>query len=168
MCNSPLGHRFVASLLHPQSPRLWPVPAGLRRRPPPGGGRGDCHIADSGSHPAVHPRRCTCAVIVDRATGRFDRPTPRSAPALGSVPTPPGARVYGMTTLDCHGRIADRAILQALGWPAGHRLNIHETAGTLTVVSDPHGDTQVTGQGTCASPPRCATAAPSAPGTGCS
>jgi len=52
-----------------------------------------------------------------------------------------------MTTLDCHGRIADRAILQALGWPAGHRLNIHETAGTLTVVSDPHGDTQVTGQG---------------------
>ena len=52
-----------------------------------------------------------------------------------------------MATLDCHGRIADRTILQALGWPTGHRLTIHETDGRLTVVPDPDGDAHVTGQG---------------------
>jgi hypothetical protein len=52
-----------------------------------------------------------------------------------------------MAALDCHGRIADRTILLALGWPAGHRLTIHETAGTLTVDPDPDGETQVTRQG---------------------
>jgi hypothetical protein len=52
-----------------------------------------------------------------------------------------------MAALDCHGRIADRTVLLALGWPAGHRLTIHETAGTLTVVADPDGEARVTGQG---------------------
>jgi hypothetical protein len=52
-----------------------------------------------------------------------------------------------MATLDCHGRIADRTVLQALGWPTGHRLAIHENADALTVVPDPDGDAQVTGQG---------------------
>jgi hypothetical protein len=49
---------------------------------------------------------------------------------------PANAPVYGMAALDCHGRIADRAVLHALGWPAGHRLTILETAGTLNVVPD--------------------------------
>ena len=52
-----------------------------------------------------------------------------------------------MATLDCHGRIVDRTVLNALDWPTGHRLTIHETAGTLTVVPDPDGHAQVTGQG---------------------
>jgi hypothetical protein len=52
-----------------------------------------------------------------------------------------------MATLDCHGRIADRTLLHALGWPAGHRLTIGEAAGTLTVTPDPDGATQVTRQG---------------------
>ncbi|MGE0300993.1 AbrB/MazE/SpoVT family DNA-binding domain-containing protein [Pseudonocardia sp.] len=52
-----------------------------------------------------------------------------------------------MAALDCHGRIADRTVLHALGWPAGHRLSISETAGTLTVVPNPDGATQVTRQG---------------------
>jgi bifunctional DNA-binding transcriptional regulator/antitoxin component of YhaV-PrlF toxin-antitoxin module len=52
-----------------------------------------------------------------------------------------------MAALDCHGRIADRTVLLALGWPAGHRLTVHERAGTLTVVPDPDGETQVTRQG---------------------
>jgi bifunctional DNA-binding transcriptional regulator/antitoxin component of YhaV-PrlF toxin-antitoxin module len=52
-----------------------------------------------------------------------------------------------MGALDCHGRIADRTILHALGWRAGDQLTIRETAGQLTVVPDPDGDAQVTGQG---------------------
>ena len=52
-----------------------------------------------------------------------------------------------MATLDCHGRIADRTVLHALGWPAGHRLTVREAAGTLHVVPDPDGDAQITGQG---------------------
>src|SRR5215217_6648225 len=52
-----------------------------------------------------------------------------------------------MATLDCHGRIADRAVLHAVDWPAGHRLTIQEAAGRLTVTPDPAGDHQVTGQG---------------------
>jgi hypothetical protein len=38
-------------------------------------------------------------------------------------------------------------VLRALGWSAGHRLDIREAAGTLTVVPNPAGDHQVTGQG---------------------
>ena len=52
-----------------------------------------------------------------------------------------------MARLDCHGRIAARAVLHAVGWPAGHRLSIHEAAGPLTVTPDPAGDHQVTGEG---------------------
>jgi len=52
-----------------------------------------------------------------------------------------------MARLDCHGRIADRTVLHAVGWPAGHRLTIHEAAGTLTVTPDPAGHHQVTGGG---------------------
>jgi hypothetical protein len=52
-----------------------------------------------------------------------------------------------MATLDCHGRVADRTVLQALGWLTGHRLTIHETDGTLTVIPDPDGEARVSGQG---------------------
>jgi hypothetical protein len=62
-------------------------------------------------------------------------------------PRPSDAPVYGMAALDCHGRIADRTVLHALGWPAGHRLTIRETADTLTLVADPDGHAQVTRQG---------------------
>jgi hypothetical protein len=57
------------------------------------------------------------------------------------------ALVYGASAVDDRGRVADRAVLRALGWPAGHRLDFRESAGTLTVVPDPAGSHQVTGQG---------------------
>jgi hypothetical protein len=40
-----------------------------------------------------------------------------------------------MATLDCHGRIADRTILQVLGWPTGHRLTIHETDARFPIMA---------------------------------
>jgi hypothetical protein len=52
-----------------------------------------------------------------------------------------------MATLDCHGRIADRTLLQVLGWPAGHRLTVRAADGRLTVTPDPDGGASVTGQG---------------------
>jgi hypothetical protein len=52
-----------------------------------------------------------------------------------------------MARLDCHGRIAARAVLHAVGWFAGNRLSIHEAGGPLTVTPDPAGDHQVTGEG---------------------
>jgi bifunctional DNA-binding transcriptional regulator/antitoxin component of YhaV-PrlF toxin-antitoxin module len=55
--------------------------------------------------------------------------------------------VYGLSALDDRGRLADRVVMQALGWTAGLRLNIGEQAGVLTVLAAPEGAYQVTNQG---------------------
>jgi hypothetical protein len=55
--------------------------------------------------------------------------------------------VYGLSALDDRGRVADRVIMRALGWSAGLRLDIQESAGLLTVATDPAGSHQVTSQG---------------------
>jgi hypothetical protein len=55
--------------------------------------------------------------------------------------------VYGLSALDDRGRLADRVIMRTLGWSAGLCLDIRETAGVLTVLTDPTGVYQVTGQG---------------------
>lgn len=64
------------------------------------------------------------------------------------VPLPrTNATVYGMTTLDCRGRVANQAALRALGWTAGRRLQIRETHGLVIIHADPHGVFQVTSRG---------------------
>jgi hypothetical protein len=55
--------------------------------------------------------------------------------------------VYGLAAMDCRGRLADRAVLAALGWVAGTRLDFRQTAGLLLVSTHPHGVFEVTGQG---------------------
>ena len=60
------------------------------------------------------------------------------------LPRLPDAPVYGMATLDCHGRIADRTVLHSLSWTAGQRLTVREVAGRLIVAPNPEGATQVT------------------------
>ena len=57
------------------------------------------------------------------------------------------ALVYGLSAIDDRGRVADRVVMRALGWSAGLRLAIRETAGVLTVRNDPEGDSQVTSHG---------------------
>jgi hypothetical protein len=52
-----------------------------------------------------------------------------------------------MAAVDCRGRVADHAVLAALGWVAGTRLEIRETGGLLLVRAHPHGVFAVTGQG---------------------
>lgn len=75
------------------------------------------------------------------ASGRRTLPLP-------DVPAPrTNATVYGMATLDARGRVADQAILRALGWAPGLRLEIRETHGLLVIRTDTHGVFRVTSQG---------------------
>jgi hypothetical protein len=55
--------------------------------------------------------------------------------------------VYGLAAVDRRGRIADHAIMHALGWQPGTRLDIRETRGLLLIHADPHGMFSVTTQG---------------------
>lgn len=63
-------------------------------------------------------------------------PTPRTTSA-----------VYGMAAVDCRGRVADRAVLTALSWTPGTRLDIREACGLLLISRDDHGVFTVTKQG---------------------
>jgi hypothetical protein len=83
------------------------------------------------------------------------RPLPLPALISGRA----SSLVYGLAALDDRGRVADRVVMRALGWRAGLCLVIEETAGVLTIRTDPHGEHQVTGQVTCDYPLRCATGA---------
>jgi hypothetical protein len=71
------------------------------------------------------------------------------SPARRSVPLPTlivqrtSPIVYGVAALDCHGRVADRTVMHALGWSAGLRLHIGEHQGVLTASPDPTGPVAV-------------------------
>jgi len=93
--------------------------------------------------PVVLPSRA------DRTAARDGgAPLPRVPLSLPDLPLQrTSAVVYGASTVDDRGRVADRVVLRTLGWPAGHRLDIRESNGTLTVVPDPAGGGHVTGQG---------------------
>ena len=47
--------------------------------------------------------------------------------------------VYGLGRIDASGRIADRAIVRALGWRAGDRLTLTAAAGVILARRDPGG-----------------------------
>jgi hypothetical protein len=68
----------------------------------------------------------------------------RPLPLLALVEQRAGAAVYGMSTVDPGGRIADRAIMAALGWVAGERLDIRAAAGLIAVVADARGVFRIT------------------------
>jgi hypothetical protein len=84
-------------------------------------------------------------------------PTRAAGPVVGGVRRPlpvatlrgrptPGV-VYRIAALDRCGRLAERFVLQALGWPAGRRLGIREAGGVLLIHADPNGAFRTTGQG---------------------
>jgi hypothetical protein len=50
-----------------------------------------------------------------------------------------GDAVYGLSTLDAGGRIADRAIMTALGWAGRQRLDIRVSGGLIVVCADTRG-----------------------------
>jgi hypothetical protein len=47
--------------------------------------------------------------------------------------------VYGLGRIDASGRIADRAIISALGWRGGDRLTLTASTGVMAAHRDPGG-----------------------------
>jgi hypothetical protein len=47
--------------------------------------------------------------------------------------------IYGFGRIDSSGRIADRAVISALGWSAGDRLPLTAGVGVVTARRDPGG-----------------------------
>jgi hypothetical protein len=69
-------------------------------------------------------------------------------PPLPPLPAPrTSAVVYGMAAVDCHGRVADRAVLAALGWAAGCRLDFQQVQRLLVIRAHSCGVFQVNRQG---------------------
>ncbi|MBB4681851.1 AbrB/MazE/SpoVT family DNA-binding domain-containing protein [Crossiella cryophila] len=68
------------------------------------------------------------------------RPVLRQPP-LAELATllPRTATYYGMGTIDTSGRIANRAVVEALGWLPGDRLEFRVESGTIVVQARPDG-----------------------------
>lgn len=81
--------------------------------------------------PAVPAGRHGPASTVARSRGPL--PLPRLVSPLDR------SMLYGVATIDCNGRIADRMLITALGWAPGTRLHIREREGVVLVESNAHG-----------------------------
>jgi hypothetical protein len=60
--------------------------------------------------------------------------------------------VYGIGRIDASGRIADRAVISALGWAGGDRLTLTADAGVVTARRDPGGMVTLPGRAYIAIP----------------
>ena len=78
------------------------------------------------------------------------RPLPLACPE--PVPSAPEDTVYGIGRIDASGRIADRAVIGALGWSGGDRLTLTADAGVVTARRDPGGMITLPGRAYIASP----------------
>ena len=58
-------------------------------------------------------------------------------PMLLAGPLGPPHVVYGFGRIDASGRVADRAIIAALGWRGGDRLTLTADAGVMIARRDP-------------------------------
>ncbi len=59
--------------------------------------------------------------------------------AVPEVPLVPDDVLYGFGRMDEWGRVADRAMIAALGWQPGDRLTLTAAAGVITARRDPGG-----------------------------
>ena len=59
--------------------------------------------------------------------------------AAPAVPAVPDDVVYGTGRIDESGRVADRAMIGALGWRPGDRLTLTAAAGVVVALRDPAG-----------------------------
>jgi hypothetical protein len=58
-----------------------------------------------------------------------------------------GSAVYGVSTLDASGRLADRVIMRALACTSDARLDIRDSKGLTVIAADDGGVFRVTQQG---------------------
>ena len=84
--------------------------------------------------------------VEDGLIGEADNPArkvakPRRLPiaAVPEVPAVPDDVLYGFGRMDEWGRVADRAMIAALGWQPGDRLTLTAMAGVVTARRDPGG-----------------------------
>jgi hypothetical protein len=84
------------------------------------------------------------------------------------IPRRTTALVYGLSALDDRGRLADRMIMQALGWSAGLGLDISETDGRLVIRPGGMGRFTSPAGAICGYPLPCGTDAVSNRATVCS
>ena len=62
-------------------------------------------------------------------------PLPLARPE--TMPSTPADMVYGIGRIDASGRIANQAVISALGWRSGDQLTLTADAGMVTVRRDP-------------------------------
>jgi hypothetical protein len=74
-----------------------------------------------------------------RAHGRTGLVRRLPVASVPLVPAVPADVVYGFGRIDASGRVADRAIISALGWRPGDRLALAADAGVVTARRDPGG-----------------------------
>jgi len=55
--------------------------------------------------------------------------------------------VYGMAAVDSRGRVAEKAVLRALGWAPDTRIDIHEINNVLVIRPNPQGVFRITPEG---------------------
>jgi hypothetical protein len=75
------------------------------------------------------------------ARGRRTSGSGRRLP-VAVVPVPPAVPddvLYGFGRIDVAGRVADRAVIRALGWRCGDRLTLTAEAGVVAARRDPAG-----------------------------
>ncbi len=72
-----------------------------------------------------------------RARSAAARPLPLAR--AEAAPHPPEDVVYGIGRIDASGRIADQAVISALGWQGGDLLTLTADAGLVTARRDPGG-----------------------------
>ena len=85
-----------------------------------------------------------------RARSAAGRPLPLARPV--PVPSAPADVVYGIGRIDASGRIADQAVISALGWCGGDRLTLTADAGVVIARRDPGGMITVPGRAYIAIP----------------
>jgi hypothetical protein len=87
-------------------------------------------------------------VVVDPRTA--SRHTSGSLAQQRPLPLPPthisrdSSVGYALATLDCHGRVADRKIMVALGWSTTTALTIRQQQGLIVVGADQYGAFRLT------------------------
>lgn len=74
-----------------------------------------------------------------------EHPPSAASPTVRATRCP--STVCGIATVDCNGRVAEGAVITALGWAPGTRLDIRESGGLVLITADRHAVFRMTRKG---------------------
>jgi hypothetical protein len=60
-------------------------------------------------------------------------------PLPGLRPSRPTSTVYAIAAIDCNGRVAERAVVRAMGWPVDLALDVRVQSGLIVLRPEPRG-----------------------------